>query len=263
VLGERPLYLTSPHLRGDDVAELQTRLGRLGFDCGRVDGIFGRDTLRALEEFQRNTGVAVDGICGRASVRTLHALGRHSGDGPGVATLREQEQLRAGVRRLDRLRVVTGQFGGLGAIARNLVRELRLRGAFVLAVDDPAARGQAESANRFDADVYLGFEAQPEPGGTIAYYAVPTFESAGGRSLALHLSHALTGDRAVTSFVGPEGIAVVGLRLPILRETRMPAVLVTIGPVRPAVDAASTIATAVITALLGWAEDPLHAPVDE
>ena len=37
--------LTAPNLRGEDVAELQRILARLGFDCGRVDGIFGPDTL--------------------------------------------------------------------------------------------------------------------------------------------------------------------------------------------------------------------------
>ena len=39
--GDRLLYYTSPMLRGDDVAELQRRLSALGFDAGRVDGIFG------------------------------------------------------------------------------------------------------------------------------------------------------------------------------------------------------------------------------
>src|SRR5205807_4048981 len=50
--GDRLLYYTSPMLRGDDVAELQRRLGALGFDAGRVDGIFGEDTQRAVLEFQ-------------------------------------------------------------------------------------------------------------------------------------------------------------------------------------------------------------------
>ena len=43
-LGERQLFLTLPHLRGDDVVELQSRLTHLGFDCGRVDGILGPRT---------------------------------------------------------------------------------------------------------------------------------------------------------------------------------------------------------------------------
>ena len=40
-LGDRVLSTTAPLLRGDDVAELQERLAALGFDPGRVDGIFG------------------------------------------------------------------------------------------------------------------------------------------------------------------------------------------------------------------------------
>src|SRR6266545_3977054 len=44
-------------LRGDDVYELQRELGSLGFDAGRVDGIFGPRTLEALLGFQRNAGV--------------------------------------------------------------------------------------------------------------------------------------------------------------------------------------------------------------
>ena len=52
-LGDRTLYLRVPNLRGDDVAELQRQLGRLGFDPGRVDGIFGPNTTAALELGQR------------------------------------------------------------------------------------------------------------------------------------------------------------------------------------------------------------------
>jgi N-acetylmuramoyl-L-alanine amidase len=53
-LGDRFLYRRSPMLRGDDVAELQQRLSALGFDTGRVDGIFGDQTSIALGDFQRN-----------------------------------------------------------------------------------------------------------------------------------------------------------------------------------------------------------------
>ena len=62
-------------LRGDDVAELQQRLCTLGFDTGRVDGIFGDATVRALDEFQRNAGLPVDGIVGGATLQELVRLG--------------------------------------------------------------------------------------------------------------------------------------------------------------------------------------------
>ena len=42
---------------------------RSGFDTGRVDGIFGDATARALGEFQRNAGLPVDGIVGRRHPR--------------------------------------------------------------------------------------------------------------------------------------------------------------------------------------------------
>ena len=61
-LGSRVLYLRTPNLRGDDVAEMQSVLNRLGFDCVRVDGIFGPATQNALSEFQRNIGAEGNGI---------------------------------------------------------------------------------------------------------------------------------------------------------------------------------------------------------
>ena len=45
------------------------------------------------------------------------------------------------------------------------------------------------------------------------------------------------------------------MRLPVLRETRMPAVLCTLGPVRAVVDAAELIAQAVVGALPTWAAE--------
>ena len=47
-------------MRGDDVRAMQTVLAKLGFDCGRADGIFGPNTLRALTEFQQNYGITAD-----------------------------------------------------------------------------------------------------------------------------------------------------------------------------------------------------------
>ena len=73
-LGDRQLLLTLPNLRGDDVADLQSRLARLGFDCGRVDGILGPRTARALADFQSNCGLLADGICGPDTVRSIERV---------------------------------------------------------------------------------------------------------------------------------------------------------------------------------------------
>jgi N-acetylmuramoyl-L-alanine amidase len=244
-LGDRLLFLTSPNLRGDDVAELQSRLARLGFDCGRVDGILGPSTARALEEFQSNCGTAPDGVCGPDTVRTLTIMSSQTGAGPGIAAVRERERLRTGLGSVAECRIVIGQYGGLSALTRTLSRELRLRGATVMSLDEPDAVAQATAANHFAADVYLGFESSSESSATVQFYSVPTFESAGGRSLAELVAHRL----AQLDGLAPE---VRGMRLPMLRETRMPAVQCIIGPVRIAIDAGPAIALATIEAVEQW-----------
>lgn len=247
-LGDRMLVLTSPNLRGDDVAELQASLARLGFDCGRVDGIFGPKTARALEDFQSNCGLPGDGICGAETLRSLRRVIGQTGAGPGIAIVRERERLRQAPTALGSLRVVIGQFGGLGSISRAISRELRLAGAQVVLLDEPDAGLQARTANQFGAHLYVGLEAGRAEATVVHYYQVPTFESVGGKSLAAALSREI---RAC-------GLAVAepcGMRLPVLRETRMPAVLVTLAPVRAAVDAAPDVSARVVEAVRIWMRD--------
>ena len=74
-LGDRSLYLHNVDLmRGDDVAALQTRLTEMGFDCGRVDGIYGPRTEAAVKDFQKSVGATVDGKCGPATIIALIRL---------------------------------------------------------------------------------------------------------------------------------------------------------------------------------------------
>lgn len=245
-LGDRLLTFRQPHLRGDDVAELQARLGRLGFDCGKVDGIYGPLTARAMERFQRNCGLPVDGVLGAESVQLLDQLSLQTGTGPGVGMVREGEVFCASSLTLDRCRVVVGQFGGLTSIARLVCRQLRSAGALVVPLDEPDAATHAATANAFEADVYLGLATQDEPGATVTYYAVPGFESVAGKALARRLAPALR-----TRGVVDEAV-IVGQRLPILRETRMPAVLCSVGGVRHAIDRSPAIAAAVTDGLTSW-----------
>ena len=76
-LGDRVLWFSAaqPHT-GDDVEDLQRRLADLGFNIGRVDGIFGFSTDAALREFQRNVGMKADGTCGVNTVVALRRLMR-------------------------------------------------------------------------------------------------------------------------------------------------------------------------------------------
>lgn len=252
-LGDRHLKLVAPYLRGDDVGTLQMWLGRLGFDCGRVDGIFGPSTARALEDFQRNCGLAVDGVCGPLTVRALEINGARTGSGPGMAAIRELQQLGAVGSSLGQLRLVVGQFGGLGQLTRQVAQSLRHEGANVIAVDELDAAAHASAANRHLATAYLGFEAHPDAGTQLAYYATPGFESAGGRALAERLAVSLKSVQALAP------ARCTGMRLPVLRETRMTAVVCSLGPVQRVVNAAPVVASSTVEALATWAASPVLA----
>lgn len=251
-LGDRALYLRSPNLRGDDVADLQTRLARLGFDCGRVDGIFGPRTLGALIELQTNSGLEPDGICGPTTVAALVRLCRQTGGGPGVAAVKEIEALRDAPGVLATSKIVIGQLGGLSVLTSQVVHGLRRLGAHVVGADEPDQSAQAATANRYGADVYIGVEAEIEPVASVAFYATTGFESVGGRQLA----HLIAG--AVGRLGWRPEPTTVGMRLPVLRETRMPAVMCTLGPVRVVVDSAPMLADTLTEAIASWVRDPVR-----
>ncbi len=69
---DRPLDVLRRGDRTPEVRQLQERLRREGYDPGRVDGVFGLRTERAVRQFQREKGLFPDGIAGR---ETLAALG--------------------------------------------------------------------------------------------------------------------------------------------------------------------------------------------
>lgn len=57
--------------QGSAVSALQTMLNRLGFDSGKVDGIYGTKTMAAVRSFQEANGLTVDGIAGEQTLTTL------------------------------------------------------------------------------------------------------------------------------------------------------------------------------------------------
>ena len=68
----RELKLTDPYMRGDDIKDAQTLLNDKGYNCGSVDGIFGKKCDIATKNFQNDNGLKVDGIIGK---NTAEALG--------------------------------------------------------------------------------------------------------------------------------------------------------------------------------------------
>lgn len=75
-LGDRTLKRTSPMMTGEDVVELQTRLNVLGFDCGKVDGEFGKNTEKGVKAFQTAAKIEVDGKFGKESMAALTAYSK-------------------------------------------------------------------------------------------------------------------------------------------------------------------------------------------
>ena len=250
-LGNRLLYRRTPMLRGEDVAELQRRLGELGFDAGRVDGIFGDTTARALADFQRNLGITVDGICGPSTVAALQRLTPRTGGG-SVAEIRERYLLGGGsVAGLEGRRVALGQRGGLDALVAVVTKALGGAGAEVITIWDTDGSAQAVEANAAGAHAFVGFDVVTDHDGCqTSYYAGFRYESPAGRRLADLLQP------AVAATLGIADLGVRGMSLPVLRETRMPAVLCEFGPPAAVVQRAADLGPVVRDALARWMTQP-------
>jgi N-acetylmuramoyl-L-alanine amidase len=174
-LGDRILLHTPGHLmHGEDVRALQERLNTLGFAAGRVDGLFGTTTERAVRAFQRAYGLAGDGSVGPDTLRAFADLQR-SVSGGSATLLRERERVRrAGHSLSGRTVVLDPGHGGsdTGAtghgvteadvvldLARRIEGRLTAIGVSVVFTrtehTNPTEGERAEIANRAGADVVL------------------------------------------------------------------------------------------------------------
>ena len=57
--------------KGEDVKALQILLHGRGFSCGKADGIFGKNTEKAVKDFQQKNKLIADGIAGKNTMMTL------------------------------------------------------------------------------------------------------------------------------------------------------------------------------------------------
>lgn len=254
-LGDRLLYQRQPMLRGDDVADLQRRLSALGFDTGRVDGIFGPQTARAVAELQRNVGLPPDGICGRRTLLELFRVMPRRGDYELVTTVRDRERLRMSPRTLRGRTIAVGEEGGLDALVSSLCRRVSSLGAEVVPIWHPDGSRQAVVANAAGADAYVGLRlALDDLRCQASFYSGYQYESAGGRRLAdlvvLHLSPILG-----------TALHTAGMSVPVLRETSMPAVVCEMGPPAAVVRGMAALAGALAGALAAWAADPVDESI--
>ncbi len=249
-LGDRAIYHTQPMLRGDDIADLQLRLGSLGFDAGRADGIFGPETERAIADFQRNAGLTSDGVAGPQTIAELVRLSARSDVSHSVAQVREHEQVRSRPRQLAGLRVAVGQNGPFHALVHLVGRQIREHGAVVLEEHHPDWSTQARNANEFGSQVFVAITSSDEDRCDVAYFATTGFISAGGRHLAEICAQLLP------AALGLETGTASAMRLAILRETRMPSVLCRVGSPARVVSQNAAVAAALVEALHEWVQGP-------
>jgi N-acetylmuramoyl-L-alanine amidase len=183
-LGDRSLYLQpSPAMHGDDVAALQSRLTEMGFNAGRVDGIYGEKTESAVKEFQRSVGIKVDGRCGPATIIALLRLTKIvSGGTP--SQLRESAAQRNRGPALANKVIVIDPASGPGEnevvfdIAQRLEGRLLALGASVFlthgASNAPDENERIAFANSNNADLMISLHADshenPEAHGVSTYF---------------------------------------------------------------------------------------------
>lgn len=231
-LGDRLLYRRVPMMRGDDVAELQRRLNALGFDAGKVDGIFGPDTLAGLLDFQANRRLPEDGIAGREVAAEFEFMARATTK-PGREGVREHEWLadlpdnlvgqRVYVDPACRTEEESEASWRAALVFARIIQDLGANPVMSRSVDTtPPARVRAVRANRLGVDIILSF-------------ALPMSEQAGVFYFESTLSHSPAGKRLAAAIADCLDLGVAGRAVPILKDTQSPAVIVATRPLDPGV----------------------------
>lgn len=164
-LGDRSLYLQNPPLmHGDDVAALQSRLTEMGFNCGRVDAIFGEMTEGAVKDFQRSVGVKVDGRCGPATIIALLRLTKIVSGGAPAALRESANQKNRGPALANKVIVIDPASGDhereiVYDIAQRIEGRLLALGASVFltrgAANDPNESERITFTNQSSADLLI------------------------------------------------------------------------------------------------------------
>jgi N-acetylmuramoyl-L-alanine amidase len=246
-------------MSGDDVLALQHRLAELGFDVGRLDGEFGPQTVAAVREFQRNTGLPADGTCGPATFKSLARLTPMVTGGQPDA-LRAREQLRRAGPRLSGKRVVLdpghgGADPGVTAFglteaaitadtAARIEGRLAATGVQVWQTHAPTFAGElsesdrARMANTTDADVVVSLHvdkaANPQAHGVATFYYGR--DEASGSALGSQLASLI--QREIVARTDLTDCRTHPRTWELLRRTRMTAVRVEMGYLTNAQDAA-------------------------
>jgi N-acetylmuramoyl-L-alanine amidase len=163
--------------------------------------------------------------------------------------VRARAALRDAPPTLRGRHIAVGEVGGLGSVTGALRRRLTWAGIRVTELHHPDDAVQARDANELGADVFVGLRLNPSTSGCrTAFWSGRHDESLGGRRLAEMVQ------AAVPEALQVPDAGVHGMSVPLLRETRMPAVLIEVGPASRVVEGTPALATALASALGRWAD---------
>ena len=193
-LGDRILALQSDSLmRGDDVSSLQDRLIQMGFNCGKVDGIYGSKTEASVKEFQKSVGVVVDGKCGPVTLISLMRLAKTVSGGAPTALRESVRHAVASPALASKVIVIDPSWGGdftgenqNGVIESEVVFDLaqRLEGRLIAlgvnvvltrsAKNSPLEKDRIVTANSVNADLVIALKVDiyknEKANGVATYY---------------------------------------------------------------------------------------------
>ncbi len=163
--------LSRPGSSGSEVTKIQTRLKNWGYYKGKVDGVYGSETEKAVKSFQRKNNLAVDGIAGSA---TLAAMGISSSS--NSAQNNDVYLLARAINGEARGEPYSGQVA-VGAVILNRVKHpsfpstvagvIYQPGAFTAVDDGQIDAAMTSSCERAARDALNGWDPT---GGAIYYY---------------------------------------------------------------------------------------------
>ena len=171
-----PVVVLRQGSSGQQVKTMQQKLKNWGYYTGAVDGIFGAQTRKAVEYFQRKNGLVADGIVGKKTLAALGMSGGSTASGTGGYSNSDVYLLAKLIHSEARGESYTGQVA-VGAVVLNRVKSssfpntisgvIYQRNAFTAVSDGQINLSPNETAIRAAKDAMNGWDPSY---GSLYYY---------------------------------------------------------------------------------------------